>query len=340
MAPSWMWCVSSLVLFSFYPDHAASAISTFSSGISETVLNSTEQLLCNHSISSNESFGALTYFWITGDPSVAFATIRIYVDDEAAASIVYAPAAASGIGILNDTHSGSDVPPWGVPLIGSLGRSSYYNTIRVPFQSRIAVTFQAGPGQPSNVMVFIQVRGVDGLSLADVIPGIPLPPSARLRLSTSLDVEYAPLAFMALADIPSPASGALLMTTLWWTATSPNTIEGCVRAYTPASAPFPGTLLSTGFEDYYASAWGFIAGAFTGPFSGVTYWTSPGNLRVGAYRMHTIDPLLFSGGLRLVLRNGETRNSQGLKCLLESGGTPVGSPGNTTLSVYTWWYEF
>ena len=56
--------------------------------------------------------------------------------------------------------------------------------------------------------------------------------------------------------------------------------------------------------------------------------------------MHTTDPLLFSDGLRLVLRNGETKNDQGVKCLLETGGDPVGTPANTTLSVYTWWYEF
>lgn len=319
---------------------AALAASTFSAGISESVLNETEQVLLNHTLSPGESVGALTYFWITGDPSVAYATIRVYVDGEAAPSLVYAPAAASGIGILNDTHMGADVPPWGIPLIGSLGRSSYYNTLRVPFQAGVAVTFQAGPGQPYGAMVFLQVRGVDGLSLADVIPGVPLPPTARLRLSASLGVTYPPLAYMPLADIPPPASGALLLTTLWWESESPNTIEGCVRAFTPAAAPFPGLLLSTGFEGYYASAWGFIAGAFTGPFSGVTYWTSPQNLRVGAYRLHTADPLLFAGGLRLVLRNGETRDAQGLKCRQETGGEPVGQPGNTTLNVYAWWYEF
>jgi hypothetical protein len=318
----------------------SAALSTFSAGVSESVLNTSEQILLNHTLSAGEIVGALTYFWITGDPSVAYATIRVYVDGEKNASLVYAPAAASGVGLLNDTHAGSDVPPWGISLIGSLGRSSYYNTIRVPFQQSVAVTFQAGLGQPSGAMVFIQVRGVDGIALTDVIPGIVLPPTARLRLATSLGVQYAPLAYMTLADVPAPASGALLMTTLWWDSESSNTIEGCVRAFTPAASPFPGILLSTGFEDYYASAWGFVAGAFTAPFSGVTYWTSPGNLRVGAYRIHTADPLLFSDGLRLVLRNGETRDAQGLKCLLEVGGTPVGSPGNTTLSVYAWWYEF
>ena len=318
----------------------AIAASTFSAGISESVLNETEQLLLNHSLIAGEAVGALTYFWITGDPSVAYATIRVYIDGEANASVVYAPAAAAGIGILNDTHTGPDVLPWGIPLMGSLGRSSYYNTIRVPFQASVVVTFQAGAGQPRGVMVFLQARGVDGLSLSDVIPGVPIPATARLRLSTALGVSYAPLDYMTLADIPAPASGALLMTTLWWESASSNTIEGCVRAFTPAAAPWPGLLLSTGFEDYYASSWGFIAGAFTGPFSGVTYWTSPGNLRVCAYRVHTADPLLFSDGLRLVLRNGETRDAQGLKCRLETGGTPVGTPANTTLSVYAWWYEF
>jgi hypothetical protein len=313
---------------------------TFSAGVSESVLNSTEQVLLNHTLTPGAEVGALTYFWITGDPSVAFAVIRVYVDGEAAPSLVYAPAAAAGVGLLNTTHGGADVPPWGTPLMGSLGRASYYNTFRVPFQVSVAVTFQAGAGQPDGAMAFLQARGVDGMSLDGIIAGVTLPPTARLRLQVAVDVTYAPLEYMTLASVPNTTRGAFLLSTLWWNATSANTIEGCVRAFTPAGAPFPGMLLSTGFEDYYASSWGFVAGAFTGPFSGVTYWTSPGNLQVGAYRLHTQDPLLFTGGLRLVLRNGETRAANGLKCLLESGGDPVGSPGNTTLSTYAWWYQW
>jgi hypothetical protein len=55
------------------------------------------------------------------------------------------------------------------------------------------------------------------------------------------------------------------------------------------------------------------------------------------YRFHTQDPLFFHDGVRLVLRNGDAIGPRG-KCTLETGGTPVGTPGVTNLSVYAWVY--
>ena len=80
--------------------------------------------------------------------------------------------------------------------------------------------------------------------------------------------------------------------------------------------------------------------AFTADISGTTYWSSPDNYQVCAYRVHSADPLFFTDGLRLVLRNGETTAPNGQKCLLETGGQPVGQPGTTTLNAYAWWYEW
>jgi hypothetical protein len=84
----------------------------------------------------------------------------VYVDGEAAPSLAYAPAAAAGMGLLNTTHVGVDVPPWGTPLMGSLGRASYYNTFRVSFQVSVAVTFQAGAGQPNGAIHTLKKREV------------------------------------------------------------------------------------------------------------------------------------------------------------------------------------
>jgi hypothetical protein len=53
-------------------------------------------------------------------------------------------------------------------------------------------------------MLFIQARGVSGLSaagLTDVIPGFTLPPTARLQLQARVNVTYQPLDYMTMADV-------------------------------------------------------------------------------------------------------------------------------------------
>jgi hypothetical protein len=55
----------------------------------------------------------------------------------------------------------------------------------------------------------------------------------------------------------STGGGAVFATVMGWDSTSSNTIEGCVRAYTPHDANFSNSmLLSTGWEDYYITSWG------------------------------------------------------------------------------------
>ena len=39
-----------------------------------------------------------------------------------------------------------------------------------------------------------------------------------------------------------------------------NFLEGCFHAYTPYNQSYPGTLLSTGTEDYFDSAWSDMPG--------------------------------------------------------------------------------
>ena len=147
---------------------------TFSAGVSESRLTQKEVTLCDWSIQRGD-LGALTYLWITGDPHVAFAQIRVYVDNESVPSLAYEPAKAAGVAnpqgpdgtgtvegpggdpgppssLVNETEY---LKPWGTKWFGQLGRSAYFNTFRVPFQSSIRVTYQSGPGLP-DAMLFIQ----------------------------------------------------------------------------------------------------------------------------------------------------------------------------------------
>ena len=325
--------MSHFLFLLFVPYASVVALRTISAGISESRLNATEQVLISHALVPPAASAALTYLWATGDPSVATCTFRLYVDGSAA-PLVFEIAKAAGVGILPS----GDVAPWHSDWFGSLGRDSWFLTIRVPFERSLVVTFQQAAGAP-DATFFAQARIVEGLILDGIIAGAVLPPSARLQVQVREGDVYAPLDYMTLADVPAGTSGALLGTSLWWASESANTIEGCVRAYTPRAAPYNASMLmSTGWEDYYASSWGMIAGPFTGPWSGTTFWSSPGNLAVSAYRLHTADPLFFSDGLRLVLRNGETRDAAGIKCRQETGGAPVGTPGQTNLSVIAWVY--
>ena len=269
---------------------------------------------------------------------MASSLIRLYVDNETSPSLHFEPAKAAGMGFANTSHAGTDLPPWGNRHMGSLGRNAYYLTLRVPFQASLRLTYQAGAA--GGCSVWMQARGSEGLDPAAIIPGLALPPSARLRLQVREGVTYAPLDYMTIADVPAGTRGALFLTTIWWNSTSSNTIEGCWRAFTPRAAPYPGMLLSTGWEDYYGASWGFIAGAFTTDLSGNTYWTTPENLKVSAYRFHDQDPVFFNDGLLLVQRNGETFDGEGVKCRQETGGTPQGNPGTTTLGAYVWYYTW
>jgi len=320
------------------PASGAPALATFSAGIAESKLNATEQTLLNYT-AVGAAGGALTYFWITGGPPVAQAVIRMFVDGEALPSLAFEPAKAAGMGFLNASHAGDrDLPPWGSRWMGSLGRNAYHLTFRVPFMRSLRITFQAGAA--GGCAVWLQARGSEGLALDHMIPGVTLPPTARLVLQARELVAYRALDYMTIADVPRGTSGAVFLSTVWWTSLSPNTIEGCWRAFTPRDAAFPGLQLSTGWEDYYAASWGFAAGPFTTSLAGNTFYTSPGNLQVSAYRFHDLDPLFFSDGLKLVMRNGETVDGDGIKCRLETGGKPHGSPSNTTLSSYAWLYTW
>jgi hypothetical protein len=97
-------------------------------------------------------------------------------------------------------------------------------------------------------------RGAENVPIA--IGGVILPTTARMNLQITSGV-FQPLAYIPLASVAS-GSGLFFMNTLSFAAngvggSAANTLEGCVRFISPASAQYPGFLLSSGTEDYYDS---------------------------------------------------------------------------------------
>ena len=89
------------------------------------------------------------------------------------------------------------------------------------------------------------------------------------------------------------------------------------------------------------SSYYFDAGPFRLPTAGCTHLGTGGRgQQIAMYRLHDQDPLLFgTEGFRLRYRIGDTTDpATGLKCTLETGGTPTGSPMTTDLLAYAWVY--
>jgi len=118
-----------------------------------------------------------------------------------------------------------------------------------------------------------------------------------------------------------------------------NFLEGCYHQFSPPNQQWPGTVLSTGTEDYFDSGWYFNAGQFWLPVAGLTHIaTSANSAEVSAYRFHEMDPLPFSNGILIQWRNGDMVDAAGRKCFIKTGGRVVGSPGNSAVTSYGWVY--
>ena len=121
-----------------------------------------------------------------------------------------------------------------------------------------------------------------------------------------------------------------------------NFLEGCYHMYDPPTQAFPGTLLSTGTEDFFDSGWYFNAGEFRMPVSGFTHLkTGPSVTEWSAYRFHEMDPLKFADGVRLAWRCGDNiaaAPNGGNKCFSEATSHPVGSPTCDWVESYAWVY--
>lgn len=68
--------------------------------------------------------------------------------------------------------------------------------------------------------------------------------------------------------------------------------EGCYHLYAPHAQSFPGTVLGTGMEDYFGSAFGFSDGPFRTPTSGCTHKdVNKNHSHISAYRFVTTQRL-------------------------------------------------
>jgi hypothetical protein len=266
-----------------------------------------------------EGAGCLTHMWFAMDLRTR---IRIYVDGESEPSIDMALDLGHGFA------KGGPPEPWGVRQFGRTG--GVHNSYRIPFARGIRVTSlpAAINRDGRNRKVWWIIRGSEGLraALGDFV----LPENARLRLHRLEGYTAKPLEEFDIAS--TMQSGVLYQMTLLargqqllgtWEDQSYQ--ECCVRAYLNGSSE--PTFLSSGLEDYFASSGYFHHRTlFQNEVSGLTYLNLKDN-EFCAYRFHDLDPVFFSGGLRLSLRCGES---------LE--GHQFYRPPSATYTAYTWIY--
>jgi len=254
--------------------------------------------------------------------------VRYYVDNEALPSIQYIPPIACGSAV-DETSA-----PWGTKWFGKGAKDgSWFNNFKIPFQKSIRVTVQNLVGSYGGF--YIIVRGTPNTPIN--IGGVAIPATAKLILQR-FENTVKPLEYVPVADVPT-GSGLFFMHTLYVSSTNLNFLEGCYHMYAPFTQQYPGTVISTGTEDYFDSGWYFNAGAFRFPVAGMTHLvSSPQKAIVSAYRFHEEDPLPFDNGFRFVWRNGDTVDPSGRKCFMQSGGKVVGNPGLSNVTSYGWVY--
>jgi len=306
----------------------SSKVSAFGTGLSNGVSTLSEQIIFDWILPDGVSHGTMTHFWATAPNGVVEHTIvRYYVDDETTPSIQFLPPLACG------TDPSEKRAPWGTRWIGKgAADGSWFMNFRIPFQKTIRITIQNQIKDSGGF--YMIVRGAPGLSLN--FGGVEIPSTAKLLLQR-VEKVVKPLEWVPVADVPK-GSGVFFMHTLFVQSNNLNFLEGCYHQYSPYNQEFPGTVLSTGTEDYFDSGWYFNAGGFTMPVSGMTHLQTTSNTAaVSAYRFHEADPLPFDSGLLIHWRNGDTVDPAGRKCY-SINGAMVGTPGASNVTSYGWVY--
>jgi len=175
----------------------------------------TNTTLFNYSSSTG---GCLTYLWWTMS-SLKYkpvdgwedTRIRVYVDDEAEASIIFALYLGIGVGFHDQTG------PWGGRRSGKLGRNmgGVYLTYRIPFAKTVRV--EAETIVTESMIYWTTMRGVTG-AMPVVIGDFMLPATARLRLQKQENKILAPLEYLNITEVDGHG-GAVLQ------------VGGCVCVY-------------------------------------------------------------------------------------------------------------
>jgi hypothetical protein len=272
-------------------------------------------------LAEKEGLGYLDHMWFGGDfPNYTRLRLRIYVDGESQPSIDMELGLGAGVGFADPSA------PWGTKFSGITGSpSGIFINYRVPFTRKVRVTAELPPGVPRDTVFWWIVRGIQNFPLE--ISGIRLPQNARLKLTAKRDFRVEPLDQFDLCKVGG--SGMIFLVTMAAQSTSFEFMEGQMRAYIGTSSE--PQYLSSGLEDYFLGTYYFNRGLYHLPQAGLTH-KDEANHSFSAYRFHDIDPIVFSGGIRLACRCGEKRGEK----VFGSTGNPMA----TTYTTYVWTYEW
>lgn len=319
---------------------------------SEVMPPGTEVTVFEHRTSAAGAGGpaALTHWQFTANGTFSPWTLRFYIDGESTASLVFSSWMGGGCtscawGLLLDPAR-----PWGIERLGKgAAWPGAYNNFQVPFNSSLRLTVEAD----APCVFFSILRGAEGVVAR--AGGMDLPPSARLRVQALEDKRLQPLERVTLLQTAPGRSGVLLFQSLVVKSANANFLEACTRLHTADGMMYIGD-----GEDYFDSAWYFNGGTYTFPQAGLTFACGPGGPPgvhpcsasdpggqdggnvVSAYRLFDWDPIAWTDAVRIEWRNGETAPAPGIKCAPGDppGGVPIGSPQNSTIFSYVWYYEF
>ena len=334
------------------PAPATKPLKTFGTGLAGFIANTSAEIpLYNYTLSPTGDVGVMTHFWTTGhtDDSI----FRYYIDGEQTASVQFtAPEAAGALFGDTEAKDTKEAAMWGNSQNGKGGKQGgWYINYKIPFGKSIRITIQAAkdatgwkPGQPDfKGGGYLIVRGCENLPVQ--IGTIALPTAARMQTIRNAPRVFQPLELVPIVDLPS-GDGLIYMTAVAANSTDSTYWEGCYHMYTPHDQAFPGTVLSTGMEDFFGakpclpcgpplwlsclsgisdrphsgatllradSAYGFGGGVYHFPVSGCTHregvlGKNHAQMAISAYRFHEEDPLAFSGGVKMTWRIGDVQN--------------------------------
>lgn len=361
----------------------ATAQRTFSMGIPNFPFSDEEVEIYNHTLSPGSAMGVVNHMWSTacGGRSIDWASeggialYRLYVDGESTASVQMTMREAVGLGPF-DPAAGSSAglslkEPWGNDLFGKLSdMDGFFFKIKIPFYASVRLTAQL-PNGTAGFNVYTIIRGVESDASGSpplMLPGFgALPLGSRLLQHRNEALLVPNLAFIPILNL-TQGSGLVFAHSV---AVSGNPgflyLEGCFHLISPVAgafdnatgvaAGFPGAVLSTGTEDFYSSSFYFHAGLFDLHDTGVTHMCGVANTVAprcvgtaanngsewAAYRVHDTDPLLFSGGVQLLMRNGDKEDPTpyGTGKCYNLDMTPDGmSPGASIVQTTAWAYIF
>ena len=316
--------------------------------------------------------GVITEQWYTGYECLGPNTIiKYYMDGDAKPYIEMNLYMAHGIGFVSSSGdfnestmavpnwedaghkskvNGPDDPgiPWGTKRIGHTARGGgLYNTIRLPFQKSIRVTFES----PTSGYYWYIVRGSENyqVKIGDLI----LPKTAMLKLYKVENYVIQPKEYIVVAATTNK-TGLLYKVTLAATSSDFTYLEACYRALIDDAKDFQ--FLSSGTEDFFLSAYYYSGGIFHTDHAGLTFFQKPGTM--SAYKFFEEDPVIFNKSFKLIWRCGEIVDNDCYKagggCYIEGNtrycNTKYGTHKHTIpngvqfavtkMSSYVWTYEW